>query len=103
MPNQKLLDYIKDCRNQGFSQAEINEALVAAGWSEPEIKQGLAGLATDKEGGKKTDKEEVKKEEQVENKQPKKRQPISKFKLIFIIVVAIFLLFGLILTFSHYY
>ncbi len=41
--NNILLDYIKTCRDSGFSDAEIVEQLIQVGWAKIEIEAAIAG------------------------------------------------------------
>jgi hypothetical protein len=42
MVNQKILDYIKKVRDAGYTDAQIRQSLINAGWSPQEIDQALA-------------------------------------------------------------
>ncbi|MDO8558121.1 MAG: beta-propeller domain-containing protein [bacterium] len=42
MPNQKLLDYIKQAKNSGTADEAIRQDLLGAGWPEADIKDALA-------------------------------------------------------------
>jgi len=41
MPNQELLNYIKQSLSQGYSKDQIKSALLKQGWKEEEIEEGL--------------------------------------------------------------
>ncbi len=95
MPNQKLLDYIKDSRNQGFSYDKIREALLAAGWTEVEIKEGFDSL---KEKSDKT----IEKSEENKKKKSHKKIKINKKSLI-LIAVFIILMIAVIFVFFNFF
>jgi len=41
MVKTEIIDYIKDCRKKGFSDADIKKALSQAGWEQKEIFEAL--------------------------------------------------------------
>ena len=41
MANKEIIDYIKDCRKKGFSDADIKKSLSQAGWEQKEILEAL--------------------------------------------------------------
>lgn len=45
MPNQELIDYIKQSKQKGFSDEEIRKTLLDAGWEEEDIEKGLKGIS----------------------------------------------------------
>lgn len=88
MPNQQLLDYIKDCSDQGFSQEKIKEALLSASWTNDEINEAFKYFS------------ELKEEKNGVNL---KQKNINKLKYLAIISVAVFIIFGLALSYNHYF
>ncbi len=46
MINQQLLDYIKQQSQSGMSQEKIKSTLLATGWQEPDINEGLRAINT---------------------------------------------------------
>ena len=41
MINKKVLNYIKETKEQGFSDQKIRKALLVAGWKEKQIDEGF--------------------------------------------------------------
>lgn len=41
MPNQNLIDYIKESKEKGFSDKEIKKALLDAGWKKGDVRGGF--------------------------------------------------------------
>lgn len=109
MPNQKLLDYIKDCQNQGFESEKITESLLAAGWSKEEISNGFLSLNNQK-NEKKTNNLNTSLEEKVENEiinkeetKTKKVNFLSKLKIPIIVIFSLLIFSGLAYSFYYYY
>ncbi len=98
MSNQKLLDYIKDCSSQGFSSDKISDALIAAGWSKEEIKDGFSIVHKKNEEKKEEIKSDIK-----DKKGKKKKEKKTVLKYIFIIVPLILILSGMALAYNYYF
>jgi glutaredoxin len=105
MPNQQLLDYIRDCNKQGFDQEKITEALITAGWKDEEIREGFSQLNLKKgESGEEKSIDNQKNEEIIDKEEGNdKGKKTSKFNLLLIAVIAIFVIFGLVLSYMHYF
>ena len=44
MPNQNLIDYIKESKEKGFPDKEIRKALLDAGWKKEDVKGGFKAV-----------------------------------------------------------
>lgn len=53
MPNQNLIDYIKESKEKEFSDKEIRKALLDAGWKKKDVKGGFKAVREVKKIAKK--------------------------------------------------
>lgn len=60
MPNQKIVEFILECRKRGFDDWQIKEPLIHHGWSEDIVNEAFQSLANEKEKDKKTTKNKEK-------------------------------------------
>ena len=77
MINEKIINYIKDCKAQGFEDKKIKEALLTAGWEVFEIKEAFININSNDFEEKKEDKLKT---EEVENIEKKVNQELESQK-----------------------